>query len=216
MSSELVPTATGHQLSVPNMPVLPTLAGIIAPAAAPPVLPGLPAHVGLTQVAEFHRAGRFGVEAVVQVPALDVEIMNEMAKVVVVAHTIASRVSASLVAAARSSTVASGTTAMEVRQEHVTPGVPTAAEVMAEMGQFVVILHRLAERINHFQGFLESTRNIIRQCRTLATDLQGEIEAHKMMGAWAPSATNREIIRQCRLLATELQEEIEIRKGPQG
>ena len=91
---------------------------------APPVLPGLPSHVGLVRVPEQYQAGRFGVSATVQVPALDVEIMNEMAQV-------------------------------------------------------VVILHTLAAKMNRFQGIMESTRSVIRQCRALATELQDEIESRR-------------------------------------
>jgi hypothetical protein len=112
------------EITVPAMPP-PTALSIVAPLAAPPALPGLPAHVSLAApISETYRAGRFGVDAKVQVPAKDVEIMNEMAQV-------------------------------------------------------VVILHTLAGKMNHFQGLMESTRNCIRQCRHLATELQDEIETRR-------------------------------------
>jgi hypothetical protein len=101
-----------------------TKLAIVSPSYAPPVLPGLPSHVGLTRIAETYSAGQFGVTATVQTPALDVEIMNEM-------------------------------------------------------GQVVVILHTLASKMNKFQGIMESTRSVIRQCRTLATELQDEIESRR-------------------------------------
>ena len=185
-----------------SLPPLPTLMGILVPSVAPPVLPGLPAHVARSAVKEIVSAGRFGVTATVIAPALDVAIMNDMNAVVVIAHTVASRISASFVDTGKARTPA--------EREAV------EGEVMNEMGQLTVILHRLAERINSFQGIAESTRAVIRACRLLATDLQGEIENWKITGIWCPTEANRSLVRQCRVLATELQDEIEMRRGPQG
>lgn len=52
-------------------------------------------------------------------------------------------------------------------------------EIMNLMGQVVVILHTLAEKMNHFQGHMDSTRQCIKGCRNLATDLQDEIEKRR-------------------------------------
>lgn len=209
------PDLSTAPLSMPVMPLPPPMAiSIIAPRQAPAVLPGLPTHVGLSVVPEQYSAGRFGVTATVSVPALDVEIMNEMAQVVVVAHTIASRISASLMEVVRLGNERSSGTAMVVSSGQAQG--PTAAEVINEMAQFVVILHRMAEHMNHFQGFMESTRQVIREIRLLATDLQGEIEGWNMTRSWLPSISLRGVIRQCRVLATEMQAEIETRRGPQG
>ncbi len=201
--------------SIPRMPPPPPLAiSIVAPNSAPAVLPGLPSHVGLSVIQEQYSAGRFGVTATVTMPALDVEIMNEMGQVVVVAHTLASHISGSLMEATRVGSDRSSDTALMV-----SPGQPqglTVSEVVNEMGQFVVILHRMAERMNHFQGFMESTRQLIREIRLLATDLQGEIEAWKMTQRWQPTDSLRGVIRQCRVLAADLQAEVESRRGPQG
>lgn len=191
----------------------PKAISIVAPNAAPPALPGLPSHVGLQVVSEQYNAGRFGVTATVQVPALDVEILNEMGQVVVVAHTMASRISASLMEMGKSNAGVSTETALI---ESSAPHGPTVVEIVNEMAQFVVILHRMAARMNHFQGFMESTRQLIRDIRLLATDLQGEIEAWRMTSTWQPTASLRGVVRQCRVLATEIQGEIENRRGPQG
>jgi|SRR5271157_3266768 len=196
-----------------TLPTLPTLAGVVAPLTAPPVLPGLPAHVGLSSIPEIYSAGRFGVSADVQVPALDVSIMNDMNKVVVVAHTVAARISSSLMQPAGLTTFSSST---ELSTSVRDSSVPTVVEIMNEMAQLVVILHSLADRINHFQGFMESTRNVIRLARLLATDLQGEIESWKMTKTWTVTESIKSVIRQCRVFATELQEEIETRRGPRG
>jgi len=204
------------QRPLPPMPPPPPMAiSIASPRSAPPALPGLPAHVGLQVVAEQYSAGKFGVTASVQVPALDVEIMNQMGQVVVVAHTIASRISASLMEVSRTVPTRSTETALMVSPGQTQQG-PTVEVIVSEMAQFVVILHNTAERMNHFQGFTESTRQLIREIRLLATDLQGEIETYRMTSAWLPSASLRGVIRQCRVLATELQNEIETRRGPQG
>ena len=204
------------QPPLPEMPPPPPMAiSIVSPRSAPPALPGLPAHVGLQVVSEQYNAGKFGVTATVQVPALDVEIMNQMGQVVVVAHTIASRISASLMEAARTDPTRSTETALMVSPGQGLQG-PTVEVIVGEMAQFVVILHQTAERMNHFQGFTELTRQLIREIRLLATDLQGEIEAYRMTQSWVPSAALRGVIRQCRVLATELQNEIETRRGPQG
>lgn len=208
----LVPTSPVSS-PLQSLPGLPALVGISAPALAPPALPGLPAHVGLSQVQEVVNAGRFGVEATVHIPPGDVAIMNDMCKVVVIAHTVASRISASLAQAVARADLVSDT-AMSTT---VSPSSsPTVGEIMSEMGQLIVVLHRLAEQINHFQGHAESTRAIIRSCRLLATDLQGEIEAWKMTNTWRPTEANRALVRQCRVVATELQDEIETRRGPRG
>jgi chemotaxis protein histidine kinase CheA len=52
-------------------------------------------------------------------------------------------------------------------------------EIMNKMGQVVVILHTLAAEMNSFQGHMDSTRSVIRQCRALATELQDEIETRR-------------------------------------
>jgi hypothetical protein len=188
---------------------------IVSPRSAPPALPGLPSHVGLQVVVEQYNAGKFGVTASVQRPALDVEILNQMGQVVVVSHTIASRISASLMDAARAVSESSTETSLMVSPGEAPQG-PTVAVVVGEMAQFVVILHQTADRMNYFQGFTESTRQLIREIRLLATDLQGEIEAYRMTQSWLPSLSLRGVVRQCRVLATELQNEIETRRGPQG
>lgn len=205
---------------MPVMPPPPPLAiSIVAPRTAPAVLPGLPAHVGRMVVTEKYSAGRFGVTATVTIPSLDVEIMNEMGQVVVVAHTIASHISASLLEASRMGMERSTETVLTVppaqAQVYQARG-PTVVEVINEMGQFVVILHRMAERMNHFQGFMESTRQVIREIRLLATDLQGEIEAWNLTKTWQLTDSLRGVIRQCRVLATDIQAEVESRRGPQG
>lgn len=211
------PLSSSRELSRPTsipIPMPPPMAiSIVAPRSAPPALPGLPSHVGLQVVDEQYSAGRFGVTATVQVPALDVEIMNEMGQVVVVAHTVASRISASLMEVAKAGTETSRETALTIP---ASPQGPTVEEIVNEMAQFVLILHRMADRMNHFQGFMESTRQLIREIRLLATDLQGEIEAWRMTRVWQPTVSLRSVIRQCRVLATEIQGEIETRRGPQG
>jgi hypothetical protein len=202
--------------SIPAMPLPPPMAiSIVSPRNAPSVMPGLPAHVGLSVVAEQYNAGRFGVTATVSVPALDVEIMNEMGQVVVVAHTIASRISSSIMEAARVGNERSAETALMVSPGGPPQG-PTVEVIVNEMAQFVVILHRMAERMNHFQGFMESTRQLIRDIRLLATDLQGEIEAWNMTRTWQPTVSLRGVVRQCRVLAGDIQAEVETRRGPQG
>lgn len=203
-------------LTASRVPVLPspTAISIVAPHAAPPALPGLPTHVGLAVVPEQYKAGRFGVTATVTVPSLDVEVMNEMGQVVVVAHTLASRISSSLMEAARAAGPVSSEQSL-IPSPGRTAG-PTVVEIVNEMAQFVVILHRIAERMNYFQGFMESTRSLIRDVRLLATDIQGEIETWRMTQKWEPTASLRAVIRQCRVLATDLQNEVETRRGPQG
>jgi hypothetical protein len=217
-SREMTPFA------MPAMPLPPPMAlSIVAPRYAPSALPGLPSHIGLAVIPERYSAGKFGVTATVQAPALDTAIMNEMNQVVVVAHTLASHISASLMTDARpgdGATVQGIPVRVAETDMIVSPG-PSRAEqmvevVVTEMAQFVVILHQMAERMNHFAGFTESTRQLIREIRVLATDIQGEIEAWRMTHTWLPTASLRAVIRQCRVLATELQNEIETRRGPLG
>lgn len=199
----------------PAMPNLPPLAlSIVAPSSAPPVLPGLPSHVGLSVVTEQYQAGRHGVSATVYRPALDVEILNEMGQVVVVCHTVASRISASLLEVSRRGAERSSSTSLMVSSGGKAG--PTVDEIVTEMGQLALILHRLADRMTHFQGFTETTTLLIRESRLLATDLQGEIETWRMTQSWAPTEELRRVIRQCRVVATELQGEREARLGPQG
>lgn len=56
------------------------------------------------------------------------------------------------------------------------------AEVMDLMGQMVVILHTFAAKMNTLSGHGEMTRQIIRSSRTLATDIQEELEQRKGPG----------------------------------
>lgn len=56
------------------------------------------------------------------------------------------------------------------------------AEVMDLMGQMVVLLHTFATKMNTLSGHGEMTRQIIRSSRTLATDIQEELELRKGPG----------------------------------
>lgn len=55
----------------------------------------------------------------------------------------------------------------------------TDAEILTLMGQAVTALHLLAAKMNTFQGLMQSTRDVIKGCRNLATDLQEEIELRR-------------------------------------
>jgi len=71
-----------------------TSVGLAPLTEAPPVLPGLPAHVRLPELLpETYRQDRFGVKAEVQTDPRDTHIMNEMAQLVVVLHTVAEHMS---------------------------------------------------------------------------------------------------------------------------
>jgi RNA polymerase subunit RPABC4/transcription elongation factor Spt4 len=53
------------------------------------------------------------------------------------------------------------------------------AQIMNELLQFVQILHGMAGRVNQFRGHTDQTRAIIKGMRTLATDIQEEIERRR-------------------------------------
>lgn len=53
------------------------------------------------------------------------------------------------------------------------------ADILTKMNQMVVLLHALAGEMTKFQGVADSTRRIIRGCRTLAADLQEEVEVRR-------------------------------------
>lgn len=170
--------------------------------AAPPVLPGLPTHVNAMPVLpERYMVRRHGVEAVIQTPSGDIEIMQIMGQTVVILHTLA----------AKMGEFAIGTRTPEF-----------ASEIVQLMGQTVVILHVLAGRMNSFVGHMELTRANIKGCRFLASSLQEGVELLRTNGtaitggAMQTSDFFRLIIRNCRAQAIELQEEIELRRGPQG
>jgi hypothetical protein len=76
-------------IALPTLPPPPM--ALLVPSSAPPAMPGLPAHISRSLVPEVYQAGKFGVDATVRIPALDVEILNEMASVVVILHTLASK-----------------------------------------------------------------------------------------------------------------------------
>lgn len=59
---------------------------------------------------------------------------------------------------------------------------PGDAEVMGLMGQLVVILHTFAAKLNSLTGHSEHTRHIIRSARTLANDVQEELELRRGPG----------------------------------
>ena len=168
--------------------------------AAPPVLPGLPAHVGaMPTLPERYRVARHGVVADIRTPSGDIDNMQAMGQVVVILHTLAAKMG-------------------ELSIQPVTP--EGAAGIVQLLGQTVVILHSLAGRMNGFVGHMDLTRQNIRGSRLLATGLQEEIE---MFSAEARGASvhghpglTRQNIRGCRELAIDLQEEIELRRGPQG
>jgi hypothetical protein len=54
--------------------------------------------------------------------------------------------------------------------------------IMNEMGEEIIRLHHLAQRMTKFAGHMESTRACIRECRNLATSLQEEIEVRRGSG----------------------------------
>jgi RNA polymerase subunit RPABC4/transcription elongation factor Spt4 len=63
-----------------------------APAEAPPVMSGLPAHIRLpNQMEEYHRTERPGFLAEVFTNGADNTIMNEMAQTIVILHTMAEK-----------------------------------------------------------------------------------------------------------------------------
>ena len=62
--------------------------------AAPPVLPGLPAHVSaMPAIPERYRVARHGVVADIRTPAGDIENMQFMGQTVVILHTLAAKMS---------------------------------------------------------------------------------------------------------------------------
>jgi hypothetical protein len=50
------------------------------------------------------------------------------------------------------------------------------AQILTRMQNVAALLHVLATEMNGLQGFMQSTRNCIKQARSLATDLQEEVE----------------------------------------
>jgi hypothetical protein len=56
---------------------------------------------------------------------------------------------------------------------------PGDAAIMTEMLQLVQLLHAMAARANQFRGANDHTRKIIRDMRTLANDLQEEVELRR-------------------------------------
>ena len=53
------------------------------------------------------------------------------------------------------------------------------AQIMNELLQFVQMLHAMAGRVNQFRGHTDLTRAIIKGMRSLATDIQEEIERRR-------------------------------------
>ena len=168
--------------------------------SAPPVLPGLPAHVSaMPALPERYRVARHGVTADIRTPAGDIEVMQIMGQTIVILHTLAARMG-------------------EFSIQAGVPGV--VAEIVQLIGQTVVILHELAGRMNGFVGHMDLTRQNIRGGRLLATGLQEEVEMFtaesRGMSVTGHPTLTRQNIRGCRELAIDLQEEIELRRGPQG
>lgn len=56
---------------------------------------------------------------------------------------------------------------------------PGDIEIMQSMSNLAIVLHVVAEKMNHFVGHMEITRENIKWCRSLATNLQEEIELRK-------------------------------------
>jgi RNA polymerase subunit RPABC4/transcription elongation factor Spt4 len=56
---------------------------------------------------------------------------------------------------------------------------PGDIEIMQAMSNLAIVLHAVAEKMNHFVGHMEITRENIKGCRSLATNLQEEIELRK-------------------------------------
>ena len=168
--------------------------------SAPPVLPGLPAHVNaMPMLPECYRVSRNGVVADIRTPAGDIENMQAMGQTVVILHTLAAKMSEFSIGIRTSGEV---------------------VEIVQLLGQTVVILHTLAGRMNGFMGHMELTRQNIRGGRLLATGLQEEVEMFtaesRGCSVAGHSSLTRQNIRGCRELAIDLQEEIELRRGPQG
>lgn len=192
----VVPSDDGMQSIVPRPPSF----FVQNLQSAPPVLPGLPAHVNaMPALPERYRVARHGVVADIRTPAGDIENMQLMGQVVVILHTLAAKM---------------GEFSVGTRTPEGT------AEIMQLLGQTVVILHTLAARMNGFVGHMELTRQNIRGGRLLAAGLQEEVEMFtaESRGASVPGhpSLTRQNIRGCRELAIDLQEEIELRRGPQG
>ena len=196
VDQEVIPPGDGMRSIVPQPPSF----FIQNLPAAPPVLPGLPAHVNaMPALPERYRVSRHGVVADIRTPAGDIEVMQIMGQVIVILHTLASKMGEFSIQAGHSW---------------------SAAEIVQLIGQAVVILHTLAGRMNGFVGHMELTRQNIRGGRLLATGLQEEVEMFmaesKGFGVTGHPTLTRQNIRGCRELAIDLQEEIELRRGPQG
>ena len=203
-AAEPAPQIQGLQSLIPRPPSF----AIQNLPAAPPVLPGLPAHVNVMPVLpERYQVRRHGIVADIRTPAGDIEIMQLMGQTVVILHTLAAKMGEFM----------SGAKTLEA-----------VSEISLLMGQTVVILHTLASQMNSFVGHMELTRINIRGCRLLASDLQEGVElllspadgrdaAASIPGTVAANSDFfRQNIRGCRAQAIELQEEIEVRRGPQG
>ena len=193
---ETVPPGGGMGSIVPRPPAF----YIQNLPSAPPVLPGLPAHVNaMPALPERYRVARHGVVADIRTPAGDIENMQAMGQAVVILHTLAARMSEFSI----------GTRTPE--------GI---AEIVQLLGQTVVILHTLAGRMNGFVGHMDLTRQNIRGSRLLATGLQEEVEMFtaesRGCSVSGHAGLTRQNVRGCRELAIDLQEEIELRRGPQG
>jgi hypothetical protein len=63
------------------------------------------------------------------------------------------------------------------------------ASILTEMGNLSALLHVMAGRMNELQGHMPSTRQLIRKCRDLSTDIQEEIEVR--LGPQGPLRTGR-------------------------
>lgn len=59
---------------------------------------------------------------------------------------------------------------------------PGDAAIMNELLRLVPMLHGMAGRLNQFQGHTDHTRKLIRDMRTLACDVQEEVELRRGPG----------------------------------
>lgn len=103
--------------------------------------------------------------------------------------------------------------ALVVRQARSHFGIGSDEALYSEFSDLTRRVLHLGDRLGNFMRVDEPTQRIIRAARTLAIDMQGEIERGNLSETLKLDEETRKLVKPMRMLAIDLQGEIERRVG---
>lgn len=158
---------------------------------------------------------------VMHMPERDIEIYSEMQGMISKIARLADSLSKAVLVAEETKRFVELTPGMERVSQHQVAvvvrrvsshfGTGSEEELFYEFEQMTAMILRMGDRFGQFMRVDDETRKIIRTSRSLAIDMQGELERDP--GRLRLDEETRRLVRPLRMLALDFQSEIERRVG---